>query len=225
MNDWSTKTPTQELWESYEAAFDFFNQMLFDGELPQCVLNFSCKGRANGAFTPARWEKQIQGAKAKTSHEISLNPALLQQSIDQIMSVLVRLMVHLWQYQQGTASDHQGYHNRYWSEKMAEIGLPATHDGTIEGRKSGYKMQHWIKPEGKFAQALKEMPQNYFPWQGEVSLKKHHPPARIKYICPVCNNVVMAGKNRKMLCIQTEECEAARAQFQCEAEVRVVEMA
>lgn len=225
MSDLPPKTPTQELWESYEAAFDFFNQMLFDGALPQCMLNFSCKGRANGAFKPARWEKHLEDGQNRTSHEISLNPALLQKPIADIMSELVKLMVHLWQYQTGTASDHQGYHNRLWSDKMSEIGLPVSHDGTPDGKKTGYKIQHWIEQNGKFEQALKEMPKNYFPWQGERTPIRKSAPVRLKYICPICNNTVLAGKDRKMLCIQTEECVRAKAQFRVEEDIFIIEAA
>ena len=49
--------PTADQFGAYRAAFDYFNERLFAGALPRCLLNFSRKSkRTRGFFAPHRWE-------------------------------------------------------------------------------------------------------------------------------------------------------------------------
>ena len=37
--------PTRTQFGAYSAAYDYYNQALFEGKLPRCMLNFSRKTR------------------------------------------------------------------------------------------------------------------------------------------------------------------------------------
>lgn len=198
-------SPTLQLWEHYQTAFDYFNQALFGNTLPSCILNFSARGKSFGYFTKDRWRK----GEETSTHEISLNPDLLQKPVDQVMATLVRLMVSLWQHTdpQGNPS-RPGYYNQQWAEKMEAIGLMPSDTGEAGGVKVGEKIRHYVMDGGRFAEALKEMPKDYFPWRGESVATTKKRPTRIKYVCPVCGDSVLARPGGLQWKCYTENCNA-----------------
>jgi SprT-like family len=124
--------PTGDQLRAYRAAFDYFNERLFDGELSRCLLNFSRKSkRTRGFFAPNRWER----GDGRT-HEISLNPDFLKREPRSVMSTLVHEMIHLWQEEFGTPS-RTGYHIREWAGKMESLGLMPSHTGLPGGKRTG----------------------------------------------------------------------------------------
>lgn len=197
----SNPSPTKELWKHYQQAFDYFNQFLFEGQLEPCILNFSSKGRSPGYFGRGRWKKDNK----TYAHEISLNPDLLKQPVGEVMSTLVRLMVQLWQHQHGCPGK-PGYYNQEWAEKMKEIGLIPSDTGEPGGKETGYKMRPYIEESGKFAAALKKIPNDYFPWKGETQNHLGAKPSRIKYICPVCGTNFYGSPGILAIC-QTAKCD------------------
>ena len=167
------KTPTQDVADHFQVIFDYFNEVLFEEQLPRdCMLSFATHGRSRAFFTPARWAKN---GEAITAHELSLNPMLLNEDKRYALSWLVRLMVELWQSEYGIdrtrRSQQKRYYNREYSDKMAEVGLPCSSDGTPEGKKTGYSMRHWIEKGSAFEDAVKAMPDDYFPWKGDIKPK------------------------------------------------------
>lgn len=206
MNAFSTiKTPTDELWESYQVLFNWFNAQLFDNLLQPCVLNFSTKATVYGFFAANRWQKE----EGITAHEISLNPDLLNHSIDDISSTLVRQMVHLWQYQFGHPPSKPGYHNMQWAEKMEDLGLIPSDTRQPEGKKTGFKMAHYIQEGSDFEKALvaiKEMSSDYFPWKGAADIKPTKTNSKIKYNCPHCGANVWGTDGLEIVC-QTNKCD------------------
>lgn len=196
-------SPTLQLWEHYQTPFDYFNQALFENTLPLCMLNFSARGKSFGYFTKDRWCSD----KETYTHEISLNPDLLQKPEQQVMATLVRLMVSLWQHTdpQGSPS-RAGYFNGQWAEKMEEIGLMPSDTGEAGGAKVGEKIRHYIIEDGKFAESLKQMPKNFFPWRGESLPQLPKRPTRIKYSCPSCGAIVMGSQGLTLKCF-TYECD------------------
>lgn len=195
------ENPSEDLLLHYQLAFDYLNEMLFDGKLKPCVLNFATHGRSQGYFTPGRWEKSISGLQERKAHEISLNPALLNESTETILAVLARQMVHLWQIECGEHKPHKfGYFNREHTQMLEAIGIPASVDGTPEGEKTGYRMRHWIEPTGKFQEAMESLPEQYFfPWRG--SQKPNKPKRKmVKYGCPVCGMKGIFPRDVHMTC-------------------------
>ena len=214
------KTPTDELWSSYQVLFNWFNKQLFKDLLTPCVLNFSTKATVYGFFAANRWQKE-QGI---TAHEISLNPDLLNHSIDEIASTLVRQMVHLWQYQFGMPPSKPGYHNQQWAEKMSEIGLMPSDTGKPGGRKTGFKMGHYIIEESPFAQALmaiKEMETDYFPWKGSADIQPAKTNSKLKYTCPQCGANAWGTDGLVLVC-QTNDCDSVMESFSPQIEVTTI---
>lgn len=214
-------TPTQDLWANYEAVYDYLNQELFKGQLPQVILNFATHGKSNGYFTPARWSKKPvvprkpqrqrgrpKKAKAQpqTAHELSLNPVLLQAPVQDSLSWLVRLMVQLWVYERNPEQTQQGYFSKAFSAKMWELGVPATRDGTPEGPKTGFTMQHWIEKDGRFQRAIDGMPEEWFAWIGQRRLPVKPKAKPIKYGCPKCGMKIITGRPMSGICT-TENCD------------------
>ncbi len=180
-------TPTQDVADHIQILFNYFNETLFGDELPtDCMLTFATHGRSKAFFTPRRWKETGQG---KTAHELSLNPTLLNDSKEVALSWLARLMVQLWQSEYGVdrslRSLEKRYYNREFADKMTDIGLPCSSDGTPVGEKMGYSMHHWIEEDGAFARAVEVMPDEYFPWKGDIKPKSERKQL-YKYLCNSC---------------------------------------
>ena len=180
-------TPTLDVMEHFQIIFDYFNEALFSNELSRdCMLSFATHGRSKAFFSPARWTKN---GDRITAHELSLNPTLLNEPKESALAWLARLMVQLWQSEHGITQSQSSIQKRYlnveFSEKMASIGLPCSKDGTPNGEKMGYSMTHWVEKGGAFQNAVNDMPDDYFPWKGDIKPK---PPKKSPYIylCNVC---------------------------------------
>lgn len=143
--------PTIEQFSAYQKLFHYYNKKLFLNELPNCILNFSRKSKANGFFAPDRWNKG-----AITKHEISLNPESLKRPVKETSGTLVHEMVHLWQQEKGNPS-RTGYHNREWAVKMNDIGLIPDNG---KGGETGQSVSHNIDPNGAFLKAFKSLPKD-----------------------------------------------------------------
>jgi hypothetical protein len=50
-------SPNLELWVSYDQAFEYFNEQLFNARLPPCILTFNAKGRSWGYFKRGTWAR------------------------------------------------------------------------------------------------------------------------------------------------------------------------
>ena len=48
-------------------------------------------------------------------------------------------------------------HNRQWAQKMRDIGLEPSATGLPEGKDTGHSMSHYIRPDGLFLQACREL--------------------------------------------------------------------
>lgn len=195
-------TPTMFQMNAYQGMFAHFNRALWGGKLPDVVLNFSRgMGKRNlGFFAPERWEHaNVKPGQQAPRHEISLNPATLQQrpAID-IASTLVHEMCHLWQQAFGTPS-RSGYHNAEWAQAMLDVGLRPTSDGTPEGKLVGQRMTHLIVEGGSFAVAFAALPPEYLlplTCRPEPEKKKKEAKAKnkVKYVCSEGCGVQAWGK-------------------------------
>jgi hypothetical protein len=147
--------PTEDQFLSYQNIFDYFNEVLFEGQLPGVLLNFSRKAKTHGFFAPERWE---DGKKSR-SHEISLNPETLERESVLVFSTLVHEMVHLWQQEFGKPS-RTAYHNQEWADKMESVGLIPSNTGQPGGKKTGQSVSHYILAGGPFENAFEAMPED-----------------------------------------------------------------
>ena len=98
---------------------------------------------------------------ARQCPKFSLNLKQLGESepID-VMAPLVRQMVHLWQESYGQPSQ-KGDYNREWAKKMTELVLIPPVTGQPGGKHTGQTIRHFIKENGRFAQAFQKMSASY----------------------------------------------------------------
>lgn len=145
--------PTQELYQTLEIAFDFFNQHLFDGELPPVLFTVQRKQKCMGYFSPERWASP----DGKNCHELAINPAYVSNNaLIDVMQTLVHEMAHEWQHCFGKTS-RNGYHNKQWSDKMISIGLMPSETGMPGGARTGQNMSDYPMKEGKFIRLCIEL--------------------------------------------------------------------
>lgn len=190
--------PTILQFEAYQNLFSYFNEVLFQHNLPSIILNFSRKNKnVGGFFAPQRWTKD-----SVKVHEISLNPDHWQKGDKYVVSVFVHEMVHLWQQAVGKPP-RSGYHNKEWGMKMKEVGLYPSNTGKEGGKETGQSMTHYIIPKGAFEIAFDSMPKEYLlPFQSVapplklVSIKN-----KIKYTCPACEANIWGKPNMRVECL------------------------
>lgn len=230
--------PTPQTYAELQQAFDFFNDRLFDGKLPPCLLTLQREKRTHGYFSAKRF---IHRDGTTYTDEIALNPSFFSVVPPmEIMQTIVHEMVHCWQYHFGKPG-RRGYHNQEWANKMEEIGLTPSSTGRPGGAKTGEKMNDYPTPGGKFVRLCEELlgdskfvlswydrfpPESISsPGQGSGQVKTVGVPAAIelgievpqvkknktnrqKLRCPNCGNQAWCKPGMKLLCGE-EQCFAA----------------
>lgn len=141
----STANPTAKTYTALNWAFDFFNDRLFGGELPACLVTLQQKNKAYGYFAGGRF-----GSKdgAEITDEIALNP-FKSRTDEQGLSTLAHDMAHLWQHHFGKPS-RAGYHNKEWAAKMHEIGQ-------LSGKETGQSCSQYIVEGDRYARVFAEL--------------------------------------------------------------------
>jgi hypothetical protein len=181
----STRRPTEETYKHIQLAYDFFNEKLFQGNLPQCLITMQRQPGSAGYFCNDRFS--LRRGK-KTTDEIALNPEHFSNSEQDVLSTLVHEMAHLWQQHFGKPGRGR-YHNRQWAAKMEELGLCPSDTGRRGGSKTGDHMSHYIKRDGAFQRAWRELRKEGFRlrWtdfpEARIPLGTN---TRQKFSCPRC---------------------------------------
>jgi hypothetical protein len=188
--------PTGDQFGAYGQAFDHFNRELFSAALPRCILNFSRHARCRGFFAAERWSRE-----GRHTHEISLNPDVLNRPLKDSMGTLVHEMVHLWQQESGEPS-RRGYHNAEWADKMESLGLMPSHTGEPGGKRIGQNVTHYIIAGGPFDRAFHAMPAEYqLPWtSGSPAAAAEPRRDKVKYQCPSCAVNVWGKAELNIVC-------------------------
>jgi predicted SprT family Zn-dependent metalloprotease len=145
------KTETEAMYSTIQAAFDFFNQTLFRGELPYPIFTLQRKNKAAGYYSQRRF-KEIGGDRYVD--EIALNPNhFVAHGEMENMQTLVHEMCHMWQFLFGKPS-RRSYHNREFAEKMRSVGLMPSSTGAVGGDQVGQNMSDYPIEGGVFIQAF-----------------------------------------------------------------------
>ncbi|EHP44182.1 hypothetical protein OR16_04362 [Cupriavidus basilensis OR16] len=145
---------TDELYAELEHAYRYFNERLFNNELPGCLFTLQRKRNTFGYYGPSRFLRRDARGK---SDEIALNPAFFAfRTVEKTLSTLVHEMVHQWQAHAGKPS-RNGYHNREWADKMESMGLMPSDTGAPDGNRVGQRMTHYILPGGPFDEACQAL--------------------------------------------------------------------
>lgn len=149
----STKSPTVEFYASLQHAFDHFNDNLFEGKLPPCLLTLRSSSRHFGYHHRDRFVNS-EGEKLD---ELGLHPGFFTlRPAEEVLSTLVHEMVHHWQDCVGQPSKSNP-HNREWAMKMREIGLEPSSTGLPGGKDTGQHVSHYIRPNGLFIKVCREL--------------------------------------------------------------------
>lgn len=139
-------------FKTLDDLYKYYNTVLFEGSLADCIVNLSRDKRSFGFFAANRWEKAGE-ADTAVVHEISINPDYMTRTDKAWHSTLVHEMCHLWQWDAGKPS-RRGYHNKEWALKMQEVGLMPSDTGAPEGLKVGQSMSHYVIEGGAYEQAF-----------------------------------------------------------------------
>lgn len=149
--------PAISAYQEFQVAYDFFNERLFDGELPNMLITFQRNNRTFGYFSPDRFD----GA-SKVS-ELAMNPEFFfSRPLADTLSTLVHEMVHVWQHYAPVKKSRGGYHCKIWADKMESVGLMPSTTGKPGGKRTGQAVTHYIIPDGPFQQAVFELVKSGF---------------------------------------------------------------
>lgn len=163
------KRPTEQAYAELQQAYDFYNDELFEGKLPPCLITFQREKRTMGYFSQNRWvsrKKQEGGEEevgqrprlaVESADEIALNPEYFAViPLVEILQTICHEMTHCWQLHFGTPS-RSCYHNTEWANKMESIGLMPSDTGEPGGKKTGQAMADYVIPGGKFYLATQRL--------------------------------------------------------------------
>lgn len=156
--------PTPETYDDLQSAYDKFNQSLFDGELPECLITLQREKNTCGYFSSARFTNS-DGVKID---EIAINPSFFAVTpVVEVMQTLVHEMCHLWQFHFGQPGRGR-YHNAQWADKMEAIGLMPSSTGKPGGKRTGDCIADYTIQGGRFFYACKELLEDgkiQLPWR------------------------------------------------------------
>ena len=209
-----TATASQELYEEIEGAYAYFNEVLFDGQLPGCLFTLQRKSNTFGYYSESRFLRRNGEGK---SDEIALNPAYFaHRRVEQTLSTLAHEQVHQWQAHFGKRS-RSGYHNAEWANKMQSIGLMPSDTGEPGGKRHGQQMTHYIAPGGSFQTAFADLDAEGFDalyvelWGDADARKKRKAKSasKTRYTCPSCELHAWAKPGARLACGECDEPMAA----------------
>ena len=193
-------TPT--VHAKMQAAVDYLNAHLFDGELPDAFLVFQRRAHSGGHFAPDRYVHR--DARDNHRHEINLNPDHFVGATDEkILSILAHEMTHLWQhvYDKPVTS---GYHDARWATKMKAIGLCPSSTGVPGGKETGHRMQHYVITGGRFAEVFAALAATGWRLDLESAQRPGNhagPNSKTKFTCSSCGANAWGKPDLAIACI------------------------
>lgn len=200
------QAPTIETYTGLETAFNHFNDRLFENRLPSVLFTLTRKRNAHGYFWADQFKHREDG---DTTHEIALNPATMDRTLEAVLSTLVHEMTHLEQQEYGKPSKN-GHHNKEWVQLMLRVGLIPSDTGEPGGKQTGRKMTHYIDPMGPFVDAFQELVDidfdlPYFTAPVDKSAAKKKDLSKVKRECPCCNAKAWAKQGMRIICGDCDE--------------------
>lgn len=222
-DDGSRYSPTVDVYGALLAAFSFYNEELFGGILPPCLITLQRRRGAYGYFCGNRFAET--GNAAALTSEIAINPALMAGRTDEEnFGTFVHEMTHHWQFYFSSYPsrrlDARAYHDREWAAKMEEIGLIPSDTGQPGGARTGMRVSHYIQDGGAFQQATAELLATglTLKWadadqskrqDGNRDTGKKRDQSKRKFTCTKCRQNAWANHNSRLLC-GGETCAGAR---------------
>lgn len=147
------RNPTIDAYSELNQAYDFFNQKLFNNELPKCLITFQRERRVLGYLAHNRFVNK----SGESMDELAMNPGYFGiRSIAETLSTLVHEQCHKWQHAYGKPS-RPGYHNHDFANIMEKVGLMTSQTGAPGGKRVGQQMDHYIIEGGLFDVVCREL--------------------------------------------------------------------
>jgi predicted SprT family Zn-dependent metalloprotease len=191
---------TKDFYDKMQYAYDYFNENLFENELPQCMITLQRKNGAYGYYKKCAFTN----SENETIAEIALNPNEFNRPIKDILSTLVHEQAHLLHDVRGYVS-RRGFHSKNWCEIMKGIGLQAVSckDGQ-DCDTGGAKMTHRILEGDIFDTTCDDLLEEVsFDLTNiiEIKEKKEKKTTKYIYICSECHEEVTAKREGlKLIC-------------------------
>lgn len=148
--------PTLEFYSLFQFIYDYFNQKLYNEELPNCMIVITRKNRTFGYYSSKRWINK----ENEETDELAINPMFFSKyPLIEMLQTVAHEMCHLWQNHFGNES-RRTYHNKEWGNKMISIGLMPSNTGKVGGKKTGQQMMEYPINGGVFIEVCKELVKN-----------------------------------------------------------------
>ena len=197
-----TNDLTRNEYSNLAHAYDYFNQNLFGGELPECLITL----KRDQPKRLGHYQSMVVRNRTdrKAADEISLNLVSFPGRTDtEILSTLVHEMAHLWQENLGDAP-RKCYHDKQWGRKMKEIGLYPSNTSAPGGKETGQQMSHYIIEGHLFDTHCKALIASDYKinWQMEIEQPegKEKKKSKVKYTCKLCEQNAWAKPDAKLAC-------------------------
>lgn len=203
--DKSALRPTETFCAELQGCFDFLNEYLFEGRLPQCMLtiDIACRS-AYGYFRPDCFTRK----DGMVIDQISMNPKhLISMPMPDVVGIVAHEMAHLWMHRCSGKKVTGGYHCRTWGRKMEQIGLMPSNTGEPGGRKTGYQMMHYPIPGGRFLGAIAILKRQSFTitWGTQLQPQERREKnaagkGKEKLQCPQCGQACWGSPKLDVIC-------------------------
>jgi len=195
-------TVTTSQYSNLDEAYKYFNEKLFEGKLPECLLTLQRKPKMAGYY----WHEKFTSRDKKTKiSELALNPDdFYGRDEIEILDTLVHEQCHVYQHIFGTPP-RKGYHDREFASIMFNIGLQVSSTGEPGGKTTGQSMSDYIIQGGKFESVATAflLKGNKINWDSHNDPKelKERKKTREKWTCPQClSQHAWAKKTAKIAC-------------------------
>ena len=192
---------TEFVSEIVVKSFDFFNEELFEGKLPDTYITIhDCNKAPRLQGVRGRFKyKDISSNNENDKHTIELDSAYTGECVstnqlDLLLSTLVHEMVHEWDFIYNYDKITNGGHGPTWRRKMRELGLEPIKRG-IDWK--AQNTTHRIIKHGLTSRILETYPQELresFPQFKYKKPKMDTQPTKqyerwYSFRCPTCNRV------------------------------------
>ena len=201
-------------------SFDFFNDALFDNELPDAnfvIANLNMHRKRNAGVIRGLCEYEciknaaIENGKSIHKTQITLDNQITglyveQNDVRTLMSVLVHEMTHQWDLMNNPKKQIKGGHGLTWRKAMKTKGLTPVMIGSSWNKGS----THSIDEDGLYSKVFNDFPQElvdrYPQFANYIRFYKRKPSTYERvwhtYTCPECGEQIQRkGEDNIAACV------------------------